>query len=87
MSIWKFREINGGWGFVTDIRPYCDYHPQLPMKWGKSKLFELRFPHNDKDAYAIDIDAQCQRCGNTETFGVAVSKEEFELLRKELKRG
>jgi hypothetical protein len=50
-------------------------------------LFELRFPHNDKDAYAIDIDAQCQRCGNTETFGVAVSKEEFELLRKELKRG
>ena len=48
-----------------------------------------RFAINDgtgkKNAHAVDILTRCPKCGNTDLFGVAISKEHYEHIQRRLK--
>jgi len=46
--------------------------------------FELEPGSGVKDAYALDTTVTCPVCGSCEVFGTAISKREYEAIRRVL---
>ena len=84
MEIWTVTE-DSVTGLECSGTPDC-WYCKVPMKFYCAK--PMNFPINDdsgrKNAYAIDVEVICPKCGYWDTFGVPISKEHYVKLFREL---
>lgn len=90
MAKWRQLENDkdpGHFGVEPLFEPKCRTHdvPLMRICW-KLLSFKLddisgeKIPHEDCDAYAMDVEMVCPRCGWWRVFGVAIDKEKHEYL-------
>jgi hypothetical protein len=88
VSVWTVKLTNPV-ELNCSFDPYCDYCTEFPRTPVKLTLLDLEL-HNFKlkkegkpvIGHAIDVTFICPKCKSDETFGVALSKEEFEFFEK-----
>uniref|UniRef100_A0A6M3K3G8 Uncharacterized protein n=1 Tax=viral metagenome TaxID=1070528 RepID=A0A6M3K3G8_9ZZZZ len=86
MNRWQVVDNGTYAGLECNFQPMCHYC-KVPM--GNSCIKLLHFPLNEPaywergeiNGYAVDVEVECPLCGYWETFGVAVDKEHWKMLR------
>jgi len=81
---WTFKSVAKDVLIDCGLQPYCEFCFRFGFKvWMKLFLikflnFDVNNPGGDnRDAYALDMEMRCPACGFHETFGVALTKEQF----------
>lgn len=84
-TAWHFSNTEAGGPSITcDLRPMCQYHPDIPMrvKAVKGLQFDLSRKNGDTHkAHAFDVEMICPECNMFAVFGVAVGPQEFASCR------
>ena len=68
--------------FQSDRQFFCFYHKDQELVFYQAKLLEFELERGSgKQSYATDLIFMCPKCGLIYTFGVSVSKDQFEEMK------
>ena len=77
--MWKEVLDEGTPRLDSDLKIYCEFHPDTEMEvvLVKPQMFPLKKNNEEYTAYALDLHMRCPKCGMRSMMGVAITKELF----------
>jgi len=62
---------------------FCFYHKDKELVFYQAKLLEFELEQGSgKMSYATDLTFMCPECGLVNIFGVSISKDQFDTMKK-----
>ena len=72
-------------GFRCSYTPKCKLCDSDLILWSaSSQNFSINDGNDEKNSHSLDVVLWCPECGFTNLFGLAVSKEKYDLIKERI---